>query len=89
MRARRAPATSAFRADSLPRVPEGGFVLLDGQEHYRIAAYHRMDPFLVSLPSDTDLWMFIASGGGLTAGRVDPEGALFPYVTVDRLHVAR
>ena len=43
--------------------------MLDGEVHYRIAAYQRLAPFLVSLPSDTDLWMFIASGGGLTAGR--------------------
>ena len=46
--------------------------------HYRIAAYDRLDPFLMSLPSDTDLWMFVASGGGLTAGRVDPDGEPVP-----------
>ena len=38
--------------------------------------------------SDADLWMFIASGGGLTAGRVDADGSLFPYQTVDKLHDA-
>ncbi|MFO7608333.1 MAG: hypothetical protein R6X35_03920 [Candidatus Krumholzibacteriia bacterium] len=86
MRGRRAPAVTAPGADVSPRTPQGGFVELDGQEHYRIAASDLLAPFLVSLPSDTDLWMFVASGGGLTAGRVDPEGALFPYVTVDRLH---
>ncbi len=68
--------------------PAGAFVSLDGEEHYRISAYHRMNPFLVSLASDTDLWMYIGSGGGLTAGRVDPDGSLFPYLTVDRLHDA-
>ena len=68
--------------------PAGGFVELDGEQHYRIAAYHRLAPFLVSLASDTDLWMFVSSGGGLAAGRVDPDGSLFPYVTVDRLHDA-
>ena len=66
--------------------PAGGFVTLDGEAHYRIPTYHRMRPFLVSVASDTDLWMFVASGGGLTAGRRDPDGALFPYETVDRLH---
>ncbi len=35
----------------------------------------------MSLASDTDLWMFITSSGGLTAGRVDADGSLFPYVT--------
>ena len=42
----------------------------------------------MSLASDTDLWMFVTSGGGLTAGRVDADGALFPYLTVDQLHDA-
>jgi len=61
---------------------------MDGEEHYCIAAYHRMDPFLMSLASDTDLWISVTSGGGLTAGRVDPDGSLFPYLTVDQLHDA-
>jgi len=65
--------------------PVGGFVELDGETYYRIAAYHRLAPFLMSLPSNTDLWMFVASSGGLTAGRVDAEGSLFPYRTADQL----
>jgi hypothetical protein len=72
-----------------PRVApasSGAFTVLDGERHYRVSAFDRMPPFLMSLPSDTDLWMFISSGGGLTAGRVDAEGSLFPYETVDRLH---
>ncbi len=68
--------------------PDGAFVTLDGETYYRISAYHRLAPFMMSLASDTDLWMFVTSGGGLTAGRVDAEGALFPYLTVDRLHDA-
>jgi len=63
-------------------------VHLDGELHYRIASFSRLAPFLVSLASDTDLWMFVASGGGLTAGRNDADGSLFPYLTVDRLHDA-
>ena len=66
--------------------PTGAFVTLDGEDYYRIADYDRMRPFLMSLTSDTDLWMFVTSGGGLTAGRVDPDGSLFSYETVDRLH---
>ncbi|HOX24190.1 MAG TPA: hypothetical protein PLL30_00370 [Candidatus Krumholzibacteria bacterium] len=68
--------------------PAGGFVHLDGEVFYRISASHRLEPFLVSLASDSDLWMFVTSGGGLTAGRVDADGALFPYRTVDQLHDA-
>ncbi len=65
-----------------------GFLPFEGGEYYRIAGYDRMPPFLMSLASDADLWMFVASGGGLTAGRVDAEGSLFPYETVDKLHDA-
>jgi len=69
-------------------VPRGTFVIHEGEPYYRIAAYDCLDPFLISLASDTDLWMFVASGGGLTAGRVDADGSLFPYLTDDRLHDA-
>jgi hypothetical protein len=56
--------------------------------YYRIDDYDAMEPFLVSLVSDSDLWMFISSRGGLTAGRKDADHSLFPYVTVDKLHVS-
>ena len=84
------PASSPFlsQAAARPTAPVGEFVVLDGEDYYRIASFHRLPPFLMSLASDTDLWMFIASGGGLTAGRVDADGSLFPYQTVDQLHDA-
>ncbi|MEQ1832681.1 MAG: hypothetical protein ABL977_06455, partial [Candidatus Eisenbacteria bacterium] len=62
-----------------------GFVVFEGESFYRIANVQRMAPFLMSLATDTDLWMFVTSLGSLTAGRRDPDGALFPYETVDRL----
>jgi hypothetical protein len=76
----------ARRVSDLPRGPVGGFVDLDGERWYRIRDVDRMAPFFMNLPTDTDLWMFISSTGGLTAGRRDADGALFPYETVDRLH---
>jgi hypothetical protein len=88
MKGRSAANPALHQAEALPSIPGSGFVVLDGEAHYRIAGYQHMQPFLASIPSDTDLWMFIASGGGLTAGRVDADGALFPYRTVDELHDA-
>ncbi len=70
------------------RGPTGEFVMLEGEAFYRIHAVDTLPPFLMNIPTDTDLWMFISSTGGLTAGRRDPDGALFPYETVDRLHDA-
>ena len=68
------------------RLPEGGFVDRDGERFYRIANYDAMPPFLMTLVSDSDHWMFISSNGALTAGRRDPDHALFPYYTDDRIH---
>jgi hypothetical protein len=45
-----------------------------------------MAPFFLSIISSSDHWLFVSSTGGLTAGRVSPETALFPYVPVDRVH---
>ncbi len=88
MRAKPAKSKDTRPIPTLQSLPTGGFVELDGEIHYRIVSYDHMEPFLASIPSDTDLWMFIASGGGLTAGRVGPDGSLFPYLTVDQLHQA-
>lgn len=69
------------------RVGEG-IVELDGRWHYVVTAVERMPPFLMSVVSDGDRWMFVSSTGALTAGRVDASRALFPYETDDRLHAA-
>ncbi|MDF1521249.1 MAG: hypothetical protein P1P87_00335 [Trueperaceae bacterium] len=64
---------------------EGGTVALAGERFYRIRHVDAMPPFLMSIVSASDLWMFVSSTGGLTAGRVDADGALFPYATADKL----
>ena len=63
----------------------GGFVCLNGERFYKISCMDAMQPFFISLVSSSDHWLFIASTGGLTAGRVSAEQALFPYYTVDRI----
>ena len=65
-----------------------GLVEIDGEQFYMVEDVDQMPPFLMSLVSDGDRWMFISSSGALTAGRRDADGALFPYVTDDRLHAA-
>ena len=64
----------------------GGLAIVDGVECYRIDGVELMAPFLMTVVSDTDLWMFVSSAGSLTAGRIDADHALFPYETDDRLH---
>ena len=66
--------------------PAGTLVNAFGGRYYRIAHADRLPPFLMNVVSSSDLWLFVASNGGLTAGRIDAEHALFPYQTVDRLY---
>ena len=69
-----------------PRQVEGGTIEISGERFYRVVNYDAMAPFLMSLVSDSDHWMFVSSTGALTAGRKDPDHALFPYYTDDRIH---
>jgi len=64
----------------------GEFIELEGERYYAIHNADKMAPFFISVISDSDHWLFVSSTGGLTAGRVSPETALFPYVTVDKIH---
>ena len=64
----------------------GGYVELDSEQYYKISNYDQMPPFFMSIVSPSDHWMFISSNGGITAGRKNPDNALFPYYTDDRIH---
>jgi len=63
----------------------GQFVLIDNEKYYQIKNYDAMSPFFISLASDSDHWMYISSTGGLSAGRKNPDTALFPYYTDDKI----
>jgi hypothetical protein len=63
----------------------GEFVLIDGQSYVCIRNVDRLAPFLMSIVSNSDLWLFVGSNSPFTAGRVDPDTALFPYQTVDKI----
>ena len=65
-----------------------GFVDIDGEGFYVIPEADRVGPFLMSIVSDSDHWMFVSSRGAITAGRGVSASALFPYETEDRIHRA-
>ncbi|HUV21217.1 MAG TPA: hypothetical protein VMZ32_05475 [Gammaproteobacteria bacterium] len=67
-------------------IVSGEFINMAGERYYAIRNVDEMAPFFISVVSNSDHWLFISSSGGLTAGRVSPEQALFPYVTVDQIH---
>jgi hypothetical protein len=63
----------------------GEYTTLLGEPYYKIQNFDSIEPFFMSIVSSSDHWLFIASNGGLTAGRVNSEQALFPYYTEDKL----
>ncbi len=63
----------------------GDTVIIDGEQYYCIRHYDQMPPFFMSIVSNSDHWLFISSTGGLTAGRINAESALFPYTTDDKV----
>ena len=56
----------------------GEFVTMGNERYYAINNVNKMAPFFVSVISNSDHWLFVSSTGGMTAGRVSPETALFP-----------
>lgn len=61
-------------------------ITLNEETFFKIENYDQMDPFFMTIVSDTDFWMFVSSTGGITAGRQNSDNALFPYYTDDKIH---
>lgn len=72
-----------FQTSNTPTAGEE--VTIDGETYYKISTVDRMRPFFMSIVSHSDHWMFLASNGGLSAGRVNSDFALFPYYTDDKI----
>ncbi len=60
-------------------------LLINGETFYKIANVQNMRPFFMSIVSDSNHWLFVSSNGGISAGRKNPEFALFPYYTDDKI----
>lgn len=75
-----------FILDTEKKAVKGEIVTIENELYYKISNYDKMPPFLMNIVSNSDLWMFISSNGSLTAGRRNPDHALFPYYTDDKIH---
>ncbi|MCG8572656.1 MAG: hypothetical protein MJB14_21200 [Spirochaetes bacterium] len=64
----------------------GKFIKKAAETFYQINHVNQMNVFFMSIVSSSDHWLFVASNGALTAGRISPDKALFPYTTVDKLY---
>lgn len=62
-----------------------GQVEINGETFFKISSVDEMRPFFMSIVSDSNHWLFIASNGGISAGRKNPDYALFPYYTDDKI----
>ncbi len=58
---------------------------IQNESFFKITHHDVMRPFFMTIVSDANHWLYISSNGGLTAGRKNPEFALFPYYTDDKI----
>jgi hypothetical protein len=75
-------------ANPLPATPlkaESSSVLINGETFVAIRNVNAMPPFLMSIVSNGNLWLFAGSNSPFTAGRGDADHAIFPYRTADKI----
>ncbi len=65
---------------------DGRFSVFENAPAYIIDGAENMPPFLSTVVTDADLWLYVSSSGALTAGRGSADRSLFHYETDDRLH---
>jgi len=72
-------------ANNLQKSVEMSLVEIENEKYYKISNHDAMRPFFMSIVSSNNHWIFISSNGGITAGRKNPNYALFPYYTDDKV----
>ena len=78
----------SFVAGNRSGLEQGSFTQWQGQACAEITRFDELPPFLLNVVSPYDLWMYVSSFGGLTAGRENADHTVFPYQTEDDLHEA-
>lgn len=78
-------AYSEEKTNATMKKVEMQVVKFENESYFKISNHDAMRPFFMSIVSDSNHWMFISSNGGLSAGRKNPEYALFPYYTDDKI----
>lgn len=64
---------------------KGSFTELEGEKFYKIENFDRMDDFFMTITSSSDVWNFLWAKGGITAGRMNADHAIFQYGTADKI----
>ena len=63
----------------------GEYTTLSDGDYFVIRNFNKMRAFFMTVVSANNHWMFISSNGALTAGRINPDSAFFPYYTDDKI----
>ena len=69
----------------LPVADSAGYVELMGDSWFQVKGANAIPEFFTMPVSSSDHWMFVSSFGAVTAGRRNPDNALFPYLCCDKL----
>jgi hypothetical protein len=72
-----------------PAPVSGCFTHFLNEPFYKIANYDAMPPFFMTIVSSSDVWNYLWSNGGITAGRINCDHAIFPYYTADKVSDSR
>ncbi|WP_304226204.1 hypothetical protein [Gracilinema caldarium] len=64
---------------------QSGLVSFLDDTYFKISHIDAMPPFFMTIVSASDVWNFIWSNGGITAGRKNADYAIFPYYTADKV----
>ncbi|MDO9087468.1 MAG: hypothetical protein Q7U53_14765 [Anaerolineaceae bacterium] len=70
---------------SKAKITSGKNIYFSGELFYKIENSDAIPPFFMSIASSSNHWLFVSSIGGISAGRVSAEQALFPYYTEDKI----
>jgi len=65
--------------------PKAATISIAGEPFIGIQQVNAMPPFLMSIVSNGNVWLFAGSNSAFTAGRTDSDHAIFPYQTVDKI----
>ena len=73
----------------MQKICAGSFVNMDNELFYKIENYDVIEDFFMTITSSSDIWNFCWSQGGVTAGRINSDRAIFPYYTADKVSDAK
>ena len=59
---------------------ESPYITINGEQFYKFSNFDAIRPFFMTIVSPSDHWLFIASNGGLTAGRKKFECVSLPVL---------